>query len=361
MKSSLTRRRLTRQRAMPPTEVAEDLVSLAQIRAAAERIQGVARQTPLLPMSLRPRGRTASAEVWLKCENFQPMGAFKLRGAFNFLSQLRPEDVTGGVVTYSSGNHAQGVAYSARHLGVDCTVVMPTDAPDIKVQATRQFGAAIEQVGTTSLERRQRAEEIERNTGAAMVPPFDHPWIIAGAGTTGLEILEQLGRAAKTASSATGTPLVLIPIGGGGLISGTAAAIKALCPDARIVGVEAERAPKMKLSLEAGRPITIDPPTTIADGLKPLRPGDLTFVHCRALVDDVVTVSEDTLREAVLWCHDRKLVVEPSGAATVGALLAGAVEPEHAGRGPTIAVLSGGNMDPTLLSGWLTQPRGGLK
>ncbi len=354
-------RSLTRHRAMPPPEIATDLVSLAEIRAAAERIRGVARQTPLLPMSLRPPGRSAPAEVWLKCENFQPMGAFKLRGAFNFLSQLRPENATGGVVTYSSGNHAQGVAYSARHLRMACTVVMPTDAPDIKVQATRQFGAAIEQVGTTSLERRQRAEEIERETGAAMVPPFDHPWIIAGAGTTGLEILEQLGRAAGPAASGTGAPLVLIPIGGGGLISGTAAAIRALSPQARIVGVEAERAPTMKLSLEAGHPITIDPPMTMADGLKPLRPGDLTFAHCRALVDDVVTVSEDTLREAVMWCHDQKLVVEPSGAATVGALLAGVVEPQHAGRGPTIAVLSGGNIDPILLSGWLTQRRGDLE
>ncbi|MEN8145300.1 MAG: threonine/serine dehydratase [Gemmatimonadota bacterium] len=343
---------------MPPPEVATELVSLAEIRAAAERIQGVARRTPLLPMSLRPPGRSDPVEVWLKCENFQPMGAFKLRGAFNFLSQLGPEQGTGGVVTYSSGNHAQGVAYSARHLGIDCTVVMPTDAPEIKVQATRRLGAAIEQVGTTSLERRRRADEIARDSGAAMVPPFDHPWIIAGAGTTGLEILEQLGRAAGAASSGTGAPLVLVPIGGGGLISGTSAAIKALIPDARIVGVEAERAPKMKLSLEAGEPITIDPPTTLADGLKPLRPGDLTFAHCRSLVDEVVTVSEETLREAVLWCYDRKLVVEPSGAATVGALLAGAVAPQHVGRGPTVAVLSGGNIDPNLLAGWLTEPRG---
>jgi threonine dehydratase len=336
------------------------LVSGAEVRGAARRLEGVARRTPLLPGDL-PDGR----RVWLKCESLQRGGAFKVRGAYNFIARLDDDGRAAGLVTYSSGNHAQGVALAARAFGVRATIVMPRDAPAVKVRATRRLGGRIELAGITTTERRERAEAIARETGATIVPPYDHPDIIAGQGTVALEVVEQLREAAERDGGATGDGtggrdpgpvgrpgLVLVPIGGGGLISGQAALLREMAPECRVVGVEPEGAASMLRSLEAGEPVTLEGVETVADGLKPVRPGDLTFRHVRELVDEVVTVDEDALLRAVRWHFERHLVVEPSGAATVAALLAGAAADGDA-EGDVVATVSGGNVDPGLLAGWL--------
>ena len=338
--------------AAPGVAAAPGLVSLDAIRAAADRIRGTAVRTPLLDSWLDGPGGT---RVWLKAESLQHVGAFKLRGAFNFISGLPEAEREAGVVTYSSGNHAQAVAWCARHFGVPATVVMPVDAPAIKRDAVLAMGGRVEQVGTTTTERKARAEELVAGGGGAMVPPFDDATIIAGQGTAGLEIVEQLDAAARRDPTVRPLGLVVVPIGGGGLLAGVAAAIRALAPSARIVGVEPEGAPKMRRSLDAGEPVTLDAVDTIADGLKPVRPGDLTFAHARALVDDVVTLEDAAIREAVVWCYGRRLVVEPSGAAAVAALRSGRVP--AATDGGTVAVLSGGNLDPALLARWLDEVR----
>jgi threonine dehydratase len=334
----------------PKTDLASGLVTLNEIRAARTRIEGTVVRTPLLDSWLDRPGGT---RVWLKCESLQHVGAFKLRGAYNYISSLSAEARAGGVVTYSSGNHAQAVAWSAREFGISATVVMPTDAPEIKRRAVVSMGGRVEQVGTTTTARKARAEEIVAGGGGAMVPPFDDPTIIAGQGTVGLEIVEQLTAARERDAGVGRLGLVIVPIGGGGLLSGVAAAVRGLSPETRIVGVEPEGAPKMRRSLDAGEPVTLDAVHTIADGLKPVRPGDLTFAHTRDLVDDVVTLSDASIRSAVLWCYGRRLVVEPSGAAAVAALLSGRV-PASAG-GETVAVLSGGNLDPELLESWMAE------
>lgn len=323
------------------------LVSLADVEAARDRIGSAVRRTPLLPAP-RPRagGRAsgdAPDEVFLKCENLQWVSAFKARGAYHFVSRLTPAERDAGLLTYSSGNHAQAVAFAARAFGARARIVMPVDAPAVKREGTRALGAEVEFAGTTSAERKARAEEIQREEGATMVPPFDHPDIIAGQGTTGLEIVEQLGGRRPG--------LVLVPVGGGGLLSGVAAAVRGLCPEATIVGVEPEGAASMQRSLEAGEPVTLEAVDTIADGLKPVRPGDLTYRHCRELVDRIVTVTDTSIRAAVIWLFGRRLVVEPSGAATVAALIEGVAEPT--GDGVTVAVLSGGNIEPSLLADWI--------
>jgi len=324
------------------------LVGLDDVREAADRIAGAVRRTPLVPAPFPVRGGRPASDaperMWLKCESLQWVSAFKARGAHHFVGRLTPEERAAGLITYSSGNHAQAVAWAARAFGARARIVMPVDAPAVKREATRALGAEVELVGTTSAERKARAEEIVRVDGGTMVPPFDHPHIIAGQGTTGLEIVEQLG--------GRDPALVLVPIGGGGLLAGVAAALRGLCPDARVVGVEPEGAASMLRSLEAGEPVTLERVETVADGLKPVRPGDYTFRHCRELVDRVVTVDDASIRDAVRWLFARRLVVEPSGAATVAALLGGSVEPPDAGE--TVAVLSGGNIEPTLLSEWLS-------
>jgi len=332
----------------PRTDLTTELVTIDAIRTAAERIRPVAVRTPLLSAWLDRPGGT---RVWLKCESLQHAGAFKLRGAYNFIASLEASERAAGVVTYSSGNHAQAVAWCAREFGVRATVVMPVDAPPIKRDAVIAMGGEVEQVGTTTTERKRRAEEVAAERGGAMVPPFDDPTIIAGQGTVGLEIVEQLAAARERGESAGPPGLVVVPIGGGGLVSGVAAAMRALSPDARVVGVEPEGAPKMRRSLDAGEPVTLPAVDTIADGLKPVRPGDLTFAHVRDLVDDVVTLTDASIRAAVLWCYGRRLVVEPSGAASVAALLSGRVN--SAASGETVAVLSGGNLDPGLLGRWM--------
>ncbi len=314
----------------------EGLVGLPEIEAAARRLQGVALATPLLPADAV--SEAVGATVRLKCESLQRAGSFKVRGAFNFVSQLSDEQVAGGIITYSSGNHAQAVALAGKLRGVRAVVVMPTTAPKVKVEGARRLGAQVFFEGTTSVERKVRAEAIAKEEGLAMVPPFDHRHIIAGQGTVGFEI----------AKSWPDVDLVLAPIGGGGLASGVAAAVKRMLPRARVVGVEPEGAASMRAALDAGKPVKLDRIDTIADGLAPVISGELTFEHARALMDDVVTVTDEAIREATtLLVGRQKLVVEFSGAATTAALLSGAVDAEGAS---VAAVISGGNLDPSLFS-----------
>ena len=324
------------------------LVTLEDVRSARERIGGAVRTTPLLSAPWpRVSGRPQSDgpdRLWLKCENLQWVSAFKARGAHHFVGKLTDEQRRAGLITYSSGNHAQAVAFAARSFGVPARIVMPVDAPTVKREATVAMGADVEFVGTTSAERKARAEEILATFGGTMVPPFDDPDIIAGQGTVGLELVEQLGDRSPS--------VVLAPIGGGGLLAGVAAAVRGLVPGAQVIGVEPEGAASMLRSLEGGGPVTLDRVDTIADGLKPVRPGDLTYLHVRELVDRVVTVDDASIRDAVRWLFARRLVVEPSGAATVAALLAGAVEADADGE--VVAVLSGGNIEPSLLAGWIS-------
>ncbi len=302
------------------------LTSLDAIRHAADRIKGVARRTPLLDVS-----DIAGRSLHLKCENLQPIGAFKVRGAYNMAARLDPAERRRGLITYSSGNHGNAVAYAARRLGVPSVIVMPTTAPAIKVDGARALGAEVIFEGTTTLHRKARAEKERDARGLVMVPPFDHEWIIEGQGTAGLEIVDQLPDVAT----------VVVQIGGGGLIAGISAAVKQLKPGARVIGVEPQGAPKMSASLKAGEPVTIEHPKTIADGLMAVRPGDLPFAHVRAFVDEVVQVSDEAIARATLWLFDRAhLVVEPSGAAAVAAVLEGVID----ARAPVVAMISGGNV-----------------
>ena len=310
---------------MSQGRTATELVSLDAIRQAAERVRAIARVTPIVDVS-----RLAGRPLFLKCESLQPGGAFKIRGAYNMVAQLSPGQRRLGVVTYSSGNHGQAMALAARELGAPAVVVMPTTAPAIKVEGARAFGAEVIFAGTTSTERRQRAEHEAAARGLTMVPPFDHEMIIAGQATLGLEILDQQ----------PDVETVLAPVGGGGLLAGVAAAIKRVRPQVRVVGVEPMGAAAMKASLEAGHVVTLPKTESIADGLMPVRPGDLTFAHAQAFVDEVVTVDDDQIVDAVIWLFtSAKIVAEPSGAATVAAAMAGA------GRGVTVAIVSGGNID----------------
>jgi threonine dehydratase len=302
------------------------LVSLDDIRAAAARVSSVARVTPLIDVS-----RQAEQSLLLKCESLQPSGAFKIRGAYNMVAQLTSEERRRGEITYSSGNHGQAMALAARELGAPAVVVMPKTASRVKIEGARSFGAEVIFEGTTSVDRRLRAEREAEARGLTMVPPFDHPWIIAGQGTAGLEILEQLPDVGS----------VLVPIGGGGLIAGIAAAIKLRRPEVQVIGVEPDGAAAMKASVDAGHPVTLDKTETIADGLMPVRPGDLTFAHVRQFVDRIVTVTDLQIIDAVLWLFSNaKIVAEPSGAATVAAALT--AKPRL--RGPVVAVVSGGNI-----------------
>jgi threonine dehydratase len=282
--------------------------------------------------------------LFLKAENLQPMGAFKIRGAFNMVSLLSPEQRERGVITYSSGNHGQAVAMAAQMLGAPAVIVMPTTAPAVKVEGAKSYGAEVIFEGTTSLHRKRRAEQEAAARGLTMVPPFDHPWIIAGQGTIGLEILEQCPD--------VGT--LVLPVGGGGLISGASAAVKLTKPSVRLIGVEPAGAAKMTRSLEAGHPVTLDTVGSIADGLMAVRPGDLTFEHVRAFVDEVVTVPDDAIACMVAWLFRKaRLVVEPSGAATVTALSLGLGHID-ATAGPVVAVVSGGNVAPEAFAKYVT-------
>jgi threonine dehydratase len=323
------------------------LVSLADIQAARQRIGSAARLTPLIEVSLADHAQSPeprAESLFLKCENLQPMGAFKIRGAFNMLAQLTPDERRRGVITYSSGNHGQAVALAARTLGAPAVIVMPTTAPAVKVEGAKSYGAEVLFEGRTSSERKARAEREAAARGLIMVPPFEHAWIVAGQGTVGLEILEQ--------RPDTGT--VFVPVGGGGLLAGVAAAIKLSRPPVRVVAVEAEGAAKMKRSIEAGQPITLEKVDTIADGLMPVRPGDLTFAHAQRFVDEFVTVSDAQIAAAVAWLfRHARLVVEPSGAAATAAVLAGLGHAD-ASAGSIVAVISGGNVAPDAFARYVT-------
>ncbi|MFJ9813751.1 threonine ammonia-lyase [Streptomyces sp. NPDC101151] len=309
-------------------------VTLDDVRGAQKMLSGVARVTAM--ESSRHLSQMVGAPVHLKCENLQRTGSFKLRGAYVRISGLLPEERAAGVVAASAGNHAQGVALASALLGVHATVFMPKGAPLPKISATREYGAEVRLHGQVVDETLAAAEEYAAETGAVFIHPFDHPDVIAGQGTIGLEILEQCPEVST----------IVVGIGGGGLAAGVAVAVKALRPDVRIVGVQAEGAAAYPPSLAAGRPVSVQNPATMADGIKVGRPGLVPFGIVQQLVDEVRTVGEDQLSAALLLCLERaKLVVEPAGASPVAALLG---EP-GAFPGPVVALLSGGNVDPVLL------------
>ena len=309
-----------------------ELVGRDSIAAAARTLEGVVVTTPLV--SAPWLSEELGAEIRLKCENLQRAGAFKIRGAYTALARQPDAARARGVIAYSSGNHAQGVALAARLFGVRAVVVMPTTAPAVKVEGARRLGAEVILEGTTSLERQKRAEAEAAERGLTIVPAFDDRDIIAGQGTVGREILAQWPE----------VETVLVPIGGGGLISGVAAWLRSERPSCRVIGVEPENADAMARSIAAGAPVTITPKPTIVDGLMPVRPGDITFAHVRDLVHDIILVTDEEIAAATArLLGTGKLVVEFSGAATVAALLSGRFEPD--GR-RTVAVLSGGNLDP---------------
>ena len=314
-------------------------VILDDVRGARKMLSGVARVTAM--EGSRYLTELVGAPVHFKCENLQRTGSFKLRGAYVRISGLTPEERAAGVVAASAGNHAQGVALASSLLGVRSTVFMPVGAPLPKVSATREYGAQVRMHGHVVDETLAAAEEYAERTGAVFIHPFDHPDIIAGQGTVGLEILEQCPEVRT----------IVVGIGGGGLAAGIAVAVKALRPDVRIVGVQAAGAAGYPPSLAAGHPVAVASPQTMADGIKVGRPGDIPFRLVQELVDEVRTVSEDELSSALLLCLERaKLVVEPAGASPVAALLS---DPK-AFAGPVVAVLSGGNVDPLLMQRILT-------
>ena len=314
------------------------MISLDDIELAQRRIAGVALRTPLV---LCPHGEE-DRTLYIKAESLQPTGAFKLRGAHNKISSLSPEERRRGVVAHSSGNHAQAVAYAARSLGVRAVIVMPRGASRVKLAATEAFGAEVVLVGDDSAERTRRAEELALEHGYVPVPPYDDETLIAGQGTVGLEILEDL----------PDVETVLVPVSGGGLISGIAAAVKLSRSEVRVIGVEPELAADARASLKSGKLVEIpaeQASRTIADGLRVRRLGDAPFEHVRAYVDDIVTVSEDEILAAIRRLALRvRLVAEPSGAVTFAAYLF------HRDELPpsrlNVAVLSGGNVEPQLLA-----------
>jgi len=317
---------------MSDAQIATPLITAVDVRAAAQALRDVAVRTPLLPAPWL--AQDTGADVRLKCENLQRAGAFKIRGAYTAVARLTEAERSAGVIAYSSGNHAQGVALAARLFGIRAVVVMPTTSPEVKREGARRLGAQIVLEGTTSLERQQRAEAIAAAEGLTIVPAFDDLDIITGQGTVGLEILEDW----------PDVQVVVAPIGGGGLISGVAAYVKQTKPDVRIIGVEPESADAMARSLAAGEPVTIPPASTVADGLMPVRPGDLTFAHARAFVDDIVRVDDAAIIDATRsLLAQGKLVVEFSGAATVAALLSRRIDADGQ---RVAAILSGGNLDP---------------
>jgi threonine dehydratase len=321
------------------------LVDLALIRAAAATLQGVAVRTPLVAL-----GDPARRHL-LKAESLQPIGAFKIRGAYNAAASLSPDERSRGLITYSSGNHAQGVARAARLLGVAAVIVMPENAPAIKRARVLADGAEVVTVGNASAERQAVAERLAAERGLAMIPPYDDDRIIAGQGTCGLEIAEDL----------PDLVLVLVPIGGGGLASGVAAAVKALRPAARVVGVEPELAADARESLRRGRIVewsAADVSRTIADGTRTQALGVRTFAHLRVLLDDIVTVSEAEIAAAVrIAAEEARLVVEPSGALPIAALrFRAAAAGVAAASGSVVCVVSGGNVDPASYRAYLEAP-----
>ncbi len=323
------------------------MVTLSDIQSARERLRGITIRTPLIEFPSPTWGQSASAvrpgevRLFLKPENQQPIGAFKLRGAYNKIFQLSQEDRRRGVITYSSGNHAQGVAYAARTLGVKAVIVMPAAAPAIKREKTAALGAELVLVGPTGVERQLKAEELAAQHGYVIIPPYADEQIIAGQGTIGLEILQDL----------PDVEMVLAPVGGGGLISGVATAIKLTKSHVKVIGVEPTIAGDARASLRAGRVVQFpatDVTRTIADGLRAQCVGDINFEHIRRYVDDIITVTEDEILRATQYLNrNPATAAEPSGAvATAGFIF-------HASELPpvklAVAIISGGNIDPELL------------
>jgi len=317
------------------------MVNLQDIRAAQSLLRGVAVRTPLILCQLSDGRR-----LYVKPENLQPIGSFKLRGAYNKISSLTPDERKRGVVAHSSGNHAQGVAYAARALGVKATIVMPRTAPPVKLESTRALGAEIVLVGPAGNDRIQKAEELARERNLAPVPPYNDDRIIAGQGTIGIEIFEDLREAG----------VVLVPVGGGGLISGVSAALKALRPGIKVIGVEPEFAADAQASFRAGTIQTISGEIagrTIADGLRSQSIGPINFEHIRKYVDDMITVTEEEIRQALRHLlFSARILAEPSGAVTTAAAMFHAQQLPSAG--PMVAVVSGGNVDPKIFSEILT-------
>lgn len=309
-------------------------LTLDSVTSAHKTLDGVARTTAM--EGSRHLTELTSAPVHLKCENLQRTGSFKIRGAYVRIAGLSAEERARGVVAASAGNHAQGVALAAALLGVRSTVFMPKGAPLPKLAATLEYGADVRLHGQVVEESLVAAQEYAAETGAVFIHPFDHPDIIAGQGTVGLEILEQCPEVRT----------IVVGVGGGGLVAGIALVVKELRPDVRVVGVQAEGAAAYPPSLAAGRPLALDTASTMADGIKVGRPGDIPFEIIRSRVDEMVTVSEDALSRALLLCLERaKLLVEPAGASPVAALLSS----PDAFEGPLVAVLSGGNVDPLVM------------
>ncbi len=307
------------------------MVTIDEIRAAAGRIREIAHRTPVL--TSRSFNRESRVETFFKCENFQRGGAFKIRGAANFIFSLRPEELAVGLVAVSSGNHAQAVAIAAGVAGARATLIMPDDAPRSKLEATRGYGADIVAFDRLRERREEVVGRVAAERGGVIVPPFDHDWIVAGQGTVALEFIEEI----------PDLDALIVPVGGGGLIAGCATAAKALRPSIRIFGVEPELASDTWQSLRARERLEIPPPATIADGLRTTRPGEVTFPIIERLVDGIVLVGEDEIKAAVRFLVSRmKMLVEPSGAVGAAALLAGKL-PQ--GLGKVGVVISGGNMD----------------
>jgi threonine dehydratase len=306
-------------------------ITLDDVLDAAARLKGVAHRTPVL------RSRTldglVGAEVHLKCENFQRMGAFKFRGAYHAVSRLSPEQRAKGVAAYSSGNHAQAIALAAREFGTTAVILMPEDTPASKRAATAGYGAEIVTYDRYTGDRVAIGEAMAAERGLALIPPYEHPHVIAGQGTAALELLEEAGE----------LDALLVPVGGGGLIAGSATAAKGLHPAIRVIGVEPEAGDDTKRSLAAGERVEIPVPRTIADGQAASIPGELTFSINRRLVDEIVLVTDDQIRDAMRFAFERmRIVMEPSGATALAALLAGRVErlPRRVGL-----IVSGGNID----------------
>lgn len=307
-------------------------MQISDIYDAKEVLKDVISKTPIV------HATKIHENLWIKAENLQGTGAFKLRGAYNKLSNLTPEEREKGVIAASAGNHAQGVAYSCMKMGIKGTIVMPKTAPLSKIEATRSYGVTVELQGDTFNDAYEYAKNLQEITGAVFIEPFDDPYVIAGQGTIGLEILEKMND----------VDTVIVPIGGGGLISGIAAAIKSLRPNCRVIGVQSEHAPSMKESLEQNKMIKLENVSTIADGIAVKTPGNLTFELCRQYVDEVVTVSEEEIAAAILTLLEKmKMVAEGAGATSVAAAMFNKIDLENH---KCVAVLSGGNIDVNLLS-----------
>jgi threonine dehydratase len=315
-------------------------IGLADVRQAAERLRGIANYTPVV--TSRTVDALVGGQVFFKCETLQRGGAFKFRGAYNRLAALSAEQRARGVVAFSSGNHAQGVALAARELGIAATVVMPWDAPALKVAATKAYGAEIVRYDRLTEDREAIARGLADERGLTLVPPYDHPLIMAGQGTAALELVEQVREIAGALD------WLLLPVGGGGLMSGCVVAATGLLPDIKVVGVETETSNDWVLSLAAGHPVRIPPPETIADGMRTQQPGALTFPIVQRLGHGVMVVSDAEVKDAMRFLLLRlKLLVEPTGAVPAALLLSGRLDLDNQRVG---VILSGGNADPGLVA-----------